>query len=637
MADSRDAPVSYALIDLAAVVISPALVMIMVGSLVYFAVDTIYSGAHPYRLYWCLGFFVFGAVLIARLSIETSRKYAALYAAGLGGACFLAMMQYVSYPSGILSAVGPVLNILLMALIWMMADKLTWDCTHLDEDQKASGRGILAATGLDDTAHPEELEAEEPAADPKKKRRPRKWEEEGFIGWVERFKAYRKEQKKKPHTPGTWVMYFGVGALPFFALGQSLVPADDGGRRTAIFVDMALYVGSALGLLVTTTLFGLRKYLVQRNAKVPPVLAMSWLGLGAGLIVLFLCVGAILPRPHSETPLVDLGGRKKTDRSASRYAVVRDRDAGKGQGAAGQKAGKGPGKASGKGGEPGGKSGEKGAGGGKGDSSGGSQKGDSKGNDSGGKSGKQGDQSQGKQSQGKESQSKGGQKESQSKGDQEQKGDDKKSEGNDQEQDAQSDDSGSDNSDSDSSSLSKLSQVLDGLSDFVRWIVWIVIAVAVIVGIAVFFLKYLAPFTKWAKGLLDWLRGLFGPKLGGPPGESVTTTEVRVERPPPSFLEFTNPFADGTAGRRDLAELAAYSFAALDGWAWDRDQGRKPEETPMEFATRVGHEYPALDEPGYKAAELLVRVMYSRKPLPADARKTLADLWGQMDATQARR
>ena len=631
MADSRDAPASYALIDLAAVVISPALVMMMVGSFVYFLVDTIYPGAYRYRLYWCLGFFVFGAVLIARLSIQTSRKYAALYAAGLGFACFLAMMQYVQYPPGILNAVAPVVNLALMAFVWLVADKLTWDCTHLDEDQKASGRGILAATGLDDAAKPEaEDEPEDlPAGGKKKKKR----EDEGFLGWVERYKAFRKEQKKKPHTPGTWVLYFGLGALPIFALGQSLIPADDSTRRTAVFVDMALYVGSALGLLVTTTLFGLRKYLVQRNAKVPPVLAASWLGLGGGLIVVFLLVGAILPRPHSETPLVEIG-RGKGNREASRYAVVRDKDAGKGKGAAGQKAVKGDGKGSGKGGEPGGKSGEKGGGGGKGESQGGNQKGDSKGSQSGDKSGQQNDQSQGKQGQGKESQSKGGKDDSQSKGDQ--KGDDNKSDSGDQEQDAQNDDSSSDSTDSTSSSFSKLSQVMDGISDFIKWVVWIALAIAVVVGIVIFFLRYFAPFTKWAKGLLDWLRGLFGPKLGGPAAEADVAVE-KAERRMPSFIEFTNPFADGSAGSRNPTELAEYTFAAFDAWAWDRDRGRQPEETPLEFAVRVGHEYPALDEPGYKAAEVIARVMYSRKPLPTDTRKTLADLWDQMEATQARR
>ena len=37
-----------------------------------------------------------------------------------------------------------------MGLVWWSANKLTWDCTHFDEDRKASGQGILAATGLDE-------------------------------------------------------------------------------------------------------------------------------------------------------------------------------------------------------------------------------------------------------------------------------------------------------------------------------------------------------------------------------------------------------------------------------------------------------------------------------------------------------
>ena len=101
--------------------------MVMVASLVYFAIDTIYSGAHPYRLYWCLGFFVFGAVLVARISIEMGRARAGIYAVGLGGACFLAMLAYVTYPPGIMSAIGPIANLLLMGIERMMhTGKPTW-------------------------------------------------------------------------------------------------------------------------------------------------------------------------------------------------------------------------------------------------------------------------------------------------------------------------------------------------------------------------------------------------------------------------------------------------------------------------------------------------------------------------------
>ena len=54
--------------------------------------------------------------------------------------------------------------------------------------------------------------------------------------------------------------------------------------------------------------------------------------------------------------------------------------------------------------------------------------------------------------------------------------------------------------------------MFEKVGSFVKWIVWIVVAVAVIVGIVIFVLRYLAPFTDWARNLLDWLKGLFGRK-----------------------------------------------------------------------------------------------------------------------------
>src|SRR5262249_54943691 len=151
---------------------------------------------------------------------------------------------------------------------------------------------------------------------------------------------------------------------------------------------------SALGLLVTTSLLGLRRYLRQRKAKIPTALAGGWLALGAGLIVVFLAVGAFLPRPDSEVPWVGMSRGGQRDRGALEYGVRRDA-AGKGDGAEGRQTKAGDGNASGKGGKPGGGSkGEKGGGGkgeggkggkeGKSDQSGGDQKGNGggKGDDS---------------------------------------------------------------------------------------------------------------------------------------------------------------------------------------------------------------------------------------------------------------
>ena len=424
------------LIDLAAVLISPILIMAMLGSLVFFLIEILYAGRYEGRLVYTFFFYVVGCVLIGRIAIRFGPHRAAAYTVGLGAACFLAMMAFVEYPTAFAKAVGPVINIGLMALIWWAANKLTWDCTHLDDDRKSSGRGLLAAAGLDGT--PSATAAEDDGEfDPDRSSTAAKKKGAKPAGWLERWQNYRAWKKGKPHTPGVWVLYFALAALPLFALGQSAITADDGARRSAAFWQMAVYVGSALGLLVTTSLLGLRRYLEARNAHLPTAMTAGWLGLGFGLIAAFLACGALLPRPHSETPLFAFDRGGQADRGASKNAVVRDNSAGKGEGNTGTKAEKGRGDASGKGGEPGGKSGEKNGGG---QSKGGS-----------GKS-KEGDDPKGKS--GEES-----------------KSDDK------------SDDADKKDADNPSGDrTSGIAQALEKVATGVKWLVWILLAIAVVVG-----------------------------------------------------------------------------------------------------------------------------------------------------------
>ena len=84
-----------------------------------------------------------------------------------------------------------------------------------------------------------------------------------------------------------------LAALPVFGLGQSLIPAEDEERRRAAFRYMAVYVASGLGLLVTTTLLGLRKYLRDRGANIPAKMTAGWLGIGAAIIVVFVAVAPL--------------------------------------------------------------------------------------------------------------------------------------------------------------------------------------------------------------------------------------------------------------------------------------------------------------------------------------------------------
>jgi hypothetical protein len=632
---------SQTITDWVVIALSPLLVMLMVGSLVFFLVEVLYAGQYSSRLLYTLFFFVVGAVLIARISIEQGSLKARLYGIGLGIATFLAMMAFVEYPASAVKPIAPLINLVLMAIVWWSANKLTWDCTHLDEDRKASGRGVLAAAGLGegsanaaaDRAKQKQGETdEEAAAAEKAEDKKRRKDPEGFSGWLARWKRFREAQKKKPHTPGTWIVYFSLAAFPIFGLGQSLIAADDAARRRATFMQMAVYVGNGLMLLVTTSLLGLRKYLRERSAKVPAQMTMGWLGIGAGLILLFLAVGALLPRPHSETPLIDLPRAGKQDRKASKYAQKTDDGAaGKGEGKAGQKneAGK-DAKKSGKNGEKGGNAGEKGDGGGKGDDQGGRQND----GDKGGKQGEQGkNKGNDKNQQKKQDDQKNGP--NAKKDDQGEKKDGEEGEQSDdadgkaEEQDKSSDDS--------SSSRPSVSQMMEAIGGFLKWVTWFVIACLVIVGVVIFFLKYLAPFTSWAKNLLDWLRNLFARKAKVKSGGANTDDEeeeAAVERPPP-FSDYPNPFEDGTAKRMTLPALIAYTFAAFEAWGYDHDLGRTPDETPNEFAAKVGEQCEELNDVGRQLATLYVQSLYSKADLPAvEAIKTLKEFWKEIEVAE---
>ena len=615
------------LIDFVAIVLSPVLIMLMVGSLVFFLIEVLQQGKFEGRLHYTFFFFVIATVLVARISIEQGSKKAIFYGIGLGAACFIAMMAFVEYNTALFKVLGPIINLALMALVWWSAHKLTWDCTHLDEDAKASGRGVLAAVGLDttkSTTEADDAKQYDPdrssTANRKKKKTVDRFEEPEKIGLWQRYQQYRDWRKKKPHTPGVWVLYFALAAIPLYGLGQAMIPGDDAARRGNTFWQMATYIAAALGLLMTTTLLGLKRYLEARNASIPTPLTVAWLGLGGMLVVLFIGVAAILPRPHSETPLYSFDNGKK-GKKASQYSQVNDKSAGEGQGAKGQKTEAGDGKSNAKGGKEGGQ--------GKGESksgSGGQKQGNTSGNKQGEKSngnsdkGKQGEKSNGPNSKQQDDQkAKQGEK-------QEGKQDDaNKSEGDaDKTDDKDKDEEGNDNK---SETMQNLTKALESVSDVVKWIIWIAIALLVIVGGGYLFLKHASNFSEWAKGLLDWFRNLFGKKKVAAVGAVAEAEAAKlVERPPP-FDDFTNPFTDGTYKTQSAEEVTAYSFAALESWAWDNASPRTANETPREFVQRLAEDFPGLHDSGTMLAELVVRMQFSPAPLPKGAKAQLKQFW----------
>src|SRR5947208_1404776 len=80
------------LADYVAIAISPVLIMALVGSLVFFLLEVLYQGRYQGSLQHILFFFVFGAVLVARISMQGGiSERAGLYGLILGLVTWLAL------------------------------------------------------------------------------------------------------------------------------------------------------------------------------------------------------------------------------------------------------------------------------------------------------------------------------------------------------------------------------------------------------------------------------------------------------------------------------------------------------------------------------------------------------------------
>jgi hypothetical protein len=253
--------------------ISPVLIMLLVGSLSFFLIQVFYRGEAVGSVRWVVFWFVMAVVLVSRIGIEQGAGQAAVYGLALAGATWVYLMRI--HPAYFLGVV-------LLGTVWWCAHKLTWDCTLIDDDVDASGSGLLQTVREGRKFKPEEV----PSGPAGKK-----------AAAISGFKNDRKRQAAIPHPPGLWVVYFSLVALPLFGIGQMLLPSGDTGSRRAGFAFLFVYMAAAVGLLLTTSFLGLRRYLRQRHLKMPGIIAFGWLKFGAGVAGLVLATALLLPRP----------------------------------------------------------------------------------------------------------------------------------------------------------------------------------------------------------------------------------------------------------------------------------------------------------------------------------------------------
>jgi hypothetical protein len=621
--------------DYLAIAISPVLIMALVGSLIFFLVEVLYVGKYQGALQWVLFFFVFAAVLIARISMQSDiAGRAGIYGLILGVIVWLGLWLYIDYSDlGPLAHFGWAINAGLIALAWWCAHRLTWDCTLIDEDVDASGVGLLQVAGLEGssaTAEPGADTGEKVDDEPvQKAAAPSPLE-----GWLERYQRYREARRRRPHTPGVWIVYFSLAALPLFGLGQALIPAAATDRRRYAFFLMVVYAGSALGLLLATSFLGLRRYLRQRRLKMPAAIAGVWLLVGGAMIALLLCAAAFLPRPDGQSPWLEWTGQVGSPtRKASRFDV-RGGNAGEGEGRRIGERGEGQ-QNHGRGQDGQGNSDQRG-----GEAGGNPRDGSEQGNGSQGNPQGQGQGQDGQGSSGGDRQGQGGQQnDDQSQGREGQRRNDAQNQGRQRQpqKDAQSRGrSGSGQSASpDGGALSRLLSAMPApVASFFRWIVYgilILVAILAVLWLVWMFLNHLAHFTLWAARLVAalraWWQGLWQRRNGSTAPEAEVEADQEVLEP---FSSFTNPFLDGTAAHRSAGELVRYSFEALQAWARERDLGRQKGETPLEFVQRLGGEMPSLEADTRRLAALYVRLAYARGALPASSGETVRQFWQRL-------
>ena len=218
--------------DYLVIAITPALIMLLVGSLAYFLLYAFYAGPFGGRLRYVATLYVLAVVLISRIAIERSTSYAALFAFPLALAAWMALARFTDASSFFI--------VLILAVIWWAADRLTWDCTVIDEGEEVGGEGLLQAAGFA-AEHGPTTKLPNGAA--------------GVGSWFQRW----WEGRRRPHAPGVWIVYFALVTLPLFGWGQWSIPASELATRRAAFHCLVVYVGSGLALLGTTCFLGLRR------------------------------------------------------------------------------------------------------------------------------------------------------------------------------------------------------------------------------------------------------------------------------------------------------------------------------------------------------------------------------------------
>ncbi len=600
--------------------IAPVFIIGMIGSLVYFIITVCYQGSYTERLMWILGLYTVAAVLIARIAIEQSRQVAFAYMLALAAATLFVTPQFFVV-SGAMAVFSLPILVVLLVLIAILADRITFDCTSMNEQVQSTGVGLLQSLGL--------VKSERKRSEPKSTLSIKADE-------VPTDASKKKSTSKRKHNPGVWVLYFSLFALPLFGLGQ-LVIQSDLDRRWA-FTYLFFYLLNSLFLLVLISLLSLRKYLRERGVPMETSFAARWLVIGMTSVFAILLVLSLLPIPGHSLFSMDLPFRvtSRDDLKANKWGWGREGAVGDGPKQGEEEAQEKPGgNQDGRGPDEGGKQvGDKTKEGKQSDESpknGDPQKGesksindDSKNNDT--------------KSQGNEK----GKPEDGDKRDEDEKKDGKPEDNNpgkNKEPAPQKEPKQNKNQPGDAKRTPPEKQpegkqpqqqqqtaprslsIQWNLSAAVQWLLMLVLAiVAIVYGVL-----YRAQLLAAIKGFRDWL-SVFGRKKRSLEKANQSVDDATIlEHPFPPFHTFESPFATGNGWSRE--QVIRHMYRAILSWGYEHRVVCREDETPEEFMRRLFRRFPEQQESFSMLGMLYNRIAYARGKVSSSELKPMTDLW----------
>ena len=134
---------------------------------------------------------------------------------------------------------------------------------------------------------------------------------------------------------------------------------------------------------------------------------------------------------------------------------------------------------------------------------------------------------------------------------------------------------------------------------------------------------------QWLEGLARWWSLFIGRKSRQRRG--IEPVEAAPVVPRRSFASFANPFRGSSAEQFTPDELVAFSFHALEAWAFEAGHPRREDQTPIEFAKVLSRSVPDLGPSAKAFAQLVNQSAYAPGTLDRSCLKTVKQLWDQLD------